>query len=188
MLQLHTSEPDVENTLDFKKAFVIGELWVLRKINILLGEWWVVCRTCHSRSASFTFLSSFSFSFFLFWMRGDIIFSTTFLTKFFPNISVIFIFYIFIPIPPHLPLWQLSACSLNPRVCFSVVCLFLYLFSDSTYKKIIWYLSFSFWLIWLCIIFFRSIHVVANSKISFFFIEEYCYLSTYHLYYKRNLE
>ena len=39
-------------------------------------------------------------------------------------------------------------------------------------SKIIWYLSFSIWLISLSIMPWRSLHVVANGNISFFFMSE----------------
>ena len=46
-----------------------------------------------------------------------------------------------------------------------------------------WYLSFSVWLISLSIIFSRSIHVVANVRVSFFFmVELYSIVYMYHFF------
>ena len=53
---------------------------------------------------------------------------------------------------------------LSKSLCsFYFVCLFCFL--GPTYSEIIWYLSFSVWLILLSMIPSRSIHVVANDKI-----------------------
>ena len=56
-------------------------------------------------------------------------------------------------------------CSLNLWTCESVSVLFCFYIPQKS--KIIWYLSFSFWLILPNIIYSRSIHV-KNGKISFF--------------------
>ena len=66
---------------------------------------------------------------------------------------------------------------------FILFCLFICCFLDST-SKIMWYLSFSVWLISLGIRCSLSIHVVANSKISFFYGWVVCHCTSIpHLLY-----
>ena len=69
---------------------------------------------------------------------------------------------------PHF--WQPPVCSLYAWLSFCFI-MFVHLlcFLDSTVSEIMQYLSFSVWLISLKIIPSRSIHVVVNGKISFFF-------------------
>ena len=97
--------------------------------------------------------------------------------------------------PPHccLCLWVMHGCSLahpftffhlvpSPYSPLTFISLFnmsmpLFLFCSSHYfvhsiphvSEIIWYLSFSDWLISFSIILFRPIHAVAKGKLSFFF-------------------
>lgn len=68
-----------------------------------------------------------------------------------------------IPLPSTPCLWQPQIWSLFLWVCFVL---------DSTYSETIMCLPFSVWLILLSIISWWSIHIVTNSRISFFFMPE----------------
>ena len=78
-------------------------------------------------------------------------------------------FYFLIPLPfspsppKPPPLWGPPVCSLYPCICFCCLCLYCSL--DSTCEEIIWYLSFSDWLISFSLIPSRYIHAVAKGKI-----------------------
>ena len=82
--------------------------------------------------------------------------------------------YSFHSLPNPLPLWWRLICSLYLWICLCFVCslilwIFIFLsFLGSTYE----YLSFFVWLISLFIIPSRSIYVVTNGRISFFFMPE----------------
>ena len=65
-------------------------------------------------------------------------------------------------------LWQPPASFLYLRVCFSLVSFVL--FFGFYISEIIWYLSFSVWLISLSLIPTGSIHVITNDKSLFFFM------------------
>ena len=67
-------------------------------------------------------------------------------------------------------LWQPPASFLYLRVCFSLVSFVL--FFRFYISEIIWYLSFSVWLISLSLIPTGSIHVITNDKTLFFFMVE----------------
>ena len=70
-------------------------------------------------------------------------------------------------------------CSLYLWVCFCPVCLFfcfVFFFLTKRISKIIKYLSFSLWLILLSIRNSRSIQIVINGNISFYFISECVYI------------
>ena len=70
---------------------------------------------------------------------------------------------------PHSPsLWQLPVCSLYLWVCFCFV-LFVLFFKIPQKSEIIWYLSFSVWLISLSIIPFRSIVFLQMVRFHSFF-------------------
>jgi len=86
--------------------------------------------------------------------------------------------WMFIPLNlPHL--FHLSLYPHSSGNCLFVLCIYefvsvvmfihLFCFLDSHISEIIWYLSFSVWFISLSIILSRSIHVVTNGKIRFFF-------------------
>ena len=89
------------------------------------------------------------------------------------------------------PLLQLVVCSLYPWVSSVLSCLFVsFIFKIPKISEIIWYSSFSFWLILLSIILSRSVYVVTNGKVSFFFlwlndIPSHVYICIYipHLFY-----
>ena len=92
---------------------------------------------------------------------------------------------------PHLfhssPLWQPPVCSMYLWVCFCFVMFVCFVSQISQVSEVIWYLSFSVWLISLSIIPARFIHVVTNGKISFFygwviFHFIYMYISQYHIF------
>ena len=74
--------------------------------------------------------------------------------------------------PPHPPpLWQPPVSSLYLWVYSVLLHLFIScVFQIPHISEIIWYFSFSVWLISFSIIPTRSIHVVANGKILFFFL------------------
>ena len=84
----------------------------------------------------------------------------------FPHLNP-FTFSTWSPNPPLL--WQSPLWSLHLRVCF--YCLFIYFVHWIPHiSEIIWYLSFSVWLISLSITPSRSIHIVSNGKNSFVFM------------------
>ena len=95
--------------------------------------------------------------------------------------------YFLIPSPFHLAPQTLShrttihlfSVSMSLFLC----CLFILFFKFHIHmSEILWYLSFSAWLTSLSIIPSQSIHVVANDKISFFFMAEwYSIIYTYHI-------
>ena len=70
-------------------------------------------------------------------------------------------FPFFHSVPPSL--WQLSVCSKYTCHCFSLVNQFTLFIRF--HRQVIWYLSFSDWLISLSIMFSRSIHAVAKVKV-----------------------
>ena len=72
--------------------------------------------------------------------------------------------FIQFPLSPLPPLWHLSVCSMYPCVCF------YFFYQIPHISEIICYLSLSNCLISLSIIIFRSIYVIAKSKVSFFFL------------------
>ena len=75
------------------------------------------------------------------------------------------------PLPSDSHLFVLCICeSLSV-----LLCLFVLLFQIPHISEIMWYLPFSVWLTSLNIIPSRSIHVVANGKILFFFMALYMY-------------
>lgn len=82
------------------------------------------------------------------------------------NILIPFLLHLFHPFSHSHPLWPPAICSLFLWVCFCFINLFC--FADSTYK---WnhVVFVCLWLISLSVIPSRSIQVVENSKISFFF-------------------
>ena len=87
-------------------------------------------------------------------------------------------------LPPHLPsLWQSPYCCLWVFVSFSCsfICYFHLYISD---EWIIWFLTFYDWLILLSMIFSKSIHAVANGKISSFLMAEwYSIVYVYHIFF-----
>ena len=84
--------------------------------------------------------------------------------------------------------WHPSILAIIRFFCMSMFlfCLFMYFVLQITrISEIIWYFSFFVWLISLSIIPSRSTHVVANGKISFFFMAEwYFILYMYHHFLK----
>ena len=64
----------------------------------------------------------------------------------------------------HPQLWQLLVCSLHYELGFVAIIVVL----NST-SETIWYLAFSVWLVSPSVICSKSIHVVTNGKISFFY-------------------
>ena len=80
-----------------------------------------------------------------------------------PNLLNPFTYFTHSPTPTPL------ATTSSPHLWIYFFFVHLFCFLDSTHKWMIWYLSLYVWLISLSIIPFRSIHVVTNGKISFFF-------------------
>ena len=89
------------------------------------------------------------------------------------------------------PLLRLVVCSLYPWVSSVLSRLFVsFIFKIPKISEIIWYSSFSFWLVLLSIILSRSVYVVTNGKVSFFFLwlsdipsHVYIYVYIYHIFF-----
>ena len=86
-------------------------------------------------------------------------------------VHVHYSFFFFLILPLRYPCHQLSSCfpCMNLSL-FSLLAQFVHQIPHMS--EIIWYLSFSDWLISLNITFSRSIHVVAKDKIFFSFVTE----------------
>ena len=76
------------------------------------------------------------------------------------------------------PLWWLPVCSLYLWVCFYLVLFFIFHIQVKSYG-----ICLSVWLISLSIILSRSIHVVVNGKISFFFMTEQYYIVYMYIFF-----
>ena len=94
-----------------------------------------------------------------------------------PPLVIVHVSFIIIPVNPSpyspiilpaSPLWSLSACSQFQCVLFHFGLLVRFVHYVLVKAEIIWYLSFTAWLISLSLMLSSSIHAVAKGRSSFF--------------------